>query len=254
MPQVDRLEKVFQAPRRITRKLFGTPVPTSESETEQREHAIALASQYLSDNGMDDVRIDVRVYDPGLQWRRLQANSEVSPVWKYTGGVFHWLQYTAIPLRALQTDRFDPFTRTLHLNSTQPLQALVESASAKEYRKRRFIGDLELGRGTYAMLQNIPFSPLLHEVRAGSDALTYANLHLSDDEESRLYPAVYSRLGVTTVSEVLSVGTLAPDAPIYAGPLLRVAGRVTGELSGRAIANETVPSDEGERARSERSR
>ena len=99
-------------------------------------------------------------------------------------------------MRAFHTDHFDPYTNTLHLNSAQPLQSLFESASAKEFRKSRKLGNLEIGTGGYAMLQNVPFVPLAHNIQAGTDVLTYADLTLAPEQTSELYPLVYSRLAL----------------------------------------------------------
>ena len=235
-PDVDRIERFVQAPRRWARKTFRNQEWNPEAENEQREAAVQVATKYIVENGLDDINIDVRLYDPGLQWHRLKSNQQIHPIWKYTGGAAGWLRYTLLPMRAFHTDHYDPYTNTLHVNSARPLQSLFESASAKEFRRFRSLGGLPIGTGTYAMLQNVPFAPLLHNARAGSDILTYAERSLDDETESELYPLVYSRLGATAVSETLSVVTLAPDAPFYTAPLLRVAGGVSGRMTGKAAA------------------
>lgn len=231
-PQLDRVESFVQAPRRWVGRVFRRPEVTPAQEQTQRVAAARMASGYLAANGMTDVNVDVRVYDPKLQWQRLQDNPEISPIWKYTGGTAGWLRYTLLPMRAFHTDHYDPFSNTLHLNSARPLQALYESALAKEYQKQRELGPFNLGTGTYAMLQNVPFVPLVHNANAASDVLTFADAHLASDADE-LYPMVYSRLGTSAVSEALSV--VALDAPFYTTPALRVGGGITGRLAGKAV-------------------
>ena len=234
-PKVDRIEKIVQTPRRMVRRWFRLPVPDPSEAELQREEAVYLADAYLASNGISDLNIDVRVYDPKLQWQRLKENRQISPLWKFTGGTIGWLRYTILPMRAFHTDHYDPFTNTLHLNSARPLQALYESGLAKEYRQERRLGPLDIGTGIYAMMQYVPFVPLLHNARASSDVVTFAHVHLNEDLESELYPMVYGRLGSTAVSETLSVVTLSPSAPIYTTPLLRVTGGIAGRLTGKAV-------------------
>ena len=234
-PRIDQIEKIVQTPRRMIRKLFRLPIPDPDESATQREQALLLADGYLASNGISDLNIDVRVYDPKLQWQRLNENERISPLWKFTGGTIGWLRYTILPMRAFHTDHYDPFTNTLHLNSTRPLQALYESSLAKQYRKQRHLGPAKAGTGAYGMLQYVPFVPLYHNIKASSDVVTFAHVHLNEDLESELYPMVYSRLGSTVVSETLSVVTVSPSAPFYTTPLLRVSGGIFGRLTGKAV-------------------
>ena len=234
-PRVDRFESIVQAPRRLVGKLLGKPMVDPETAMEQRHQATLIADRYFAANGIENVNIDIRVYDPKLQWHRLIQNDQIAPVWKYTGGTIGWLRYTLLPMRAFHTDRYDPYTNTLHLNSTRPLRALYEAASAKEYQRKRSLGPIDVGTGNYAMLQFVPFAPLVHSANASSDVLTYAQFNLPPDAQSDLYPLVYSKMGSTAVSEVLSVVTLSPDTPFYTSPLLRVGGSIAGRATGKAV-------------------
>ncbi len=234
-PRIDQIEKIVQTPRRMIRKLFRLPTPDPDEAELQREQAVYLADGYLASNGISDLNIDVRVYDPKLQWQRLKENDQIAPLWKFTGGTVGWLRYTILPMRAFHTDHYDPFTNTLHLNSARPLQALYESSLAKQYRKQRHLGPAEIGTGAYAMLQYVPFVPLYHNAKASSDVVTFAHVHLNQDLENEIYPMVYSRLGSTAVSETLSVVSVSPSAPFYTTPLLRVTGGIIGRLTGKAV-------------------
>ena len=237
-PCLDRIEKVVQSPRRWIGRLFRRPKLSAELKQQRRQEAIAFANNYFTANGIPDVNIDVRVYAPKLQWQRIAGNPHIAPVWRFTGGTASWLRYTLLPMRVLNSDRYDPFSNTLHLNSTRPLRALYESASAKEYHTERELAFIKIGKGTYAMLQYVPFVPLLHDWRASSDVLTYAATELEPEAEKKLYPVVYSRLGATAVSETISVVGLSPNAPFFTAPLLRVAGSVTGRVTGKAASRE----------------
>jgi hypothetical protein len=230
-PQVDRIESFVQSPKKFFRKISRRPALDPADGERQQESALKLAKEYLATNGLNDVYIDVRVYEPREQWDRLKSNQEVRPIWKYTGGTLNWLRYSILPLRVFHADYYDPFTNTLNLNSTRPIEALYEAALAKEYRSHR-----PLSVGTYAMLQYVPFVPLYHHSKASSDVLTFSEHHLSGEFSDDLFPLAYSRLGSAVVSETLSVVTLSPKAPNIPGPLLRVVGGTAGRSTGKTIA------------------
>ena len=137
---IDRVESIVQAPRRLFGELSGKQMVDPETAKQQRQQATLIADRYLAANGIENVNIDIRVYDPKLQWHRLKQNDQIAPVWKYTGGTIGWLRYTLLPMRAFHIDHYDPFTNTLHLNSTRPLRALYQAASAKEYQKKEIAG------------------------------------------------------------------------------------------------------------------
>lgn len=240
-PRLDRIESVVQSPRRLLRKVFRRPEISPTTELHLRTEATQEAERFLSANGISDIDIDVRVYDPKLQWQRLRSNDQISPVWKYTGGTASWLRYTLLPMRAFRTDHYDPYSKTLHLNSARPMRSLFEAASVKEHERQRQIASLEIGSGTYAMLHYVPFVPLLHDAKTSSDLLTYANENLGEQADEELYPTVYSQLGRTAVSEALSVVSLTPDAPFFTEPLLRVGGSIAGRLVGRVAFNQQSP-------------
>lgn len=230
-PKVDKLESIVQSPKRLFRKLARRPALDPNDEEDQRAAAVDVASKYLAANGLNDIQIDVRVYQPREQWERLQSNEDIKPIWKYTGGTLNWLRYSILPMRAFHSDHYDPFTNTLNLNSTQASKAIYESALAKEYQRHR-----RIGVGAYAILQYVPFVPVYHNGKASSDVLTYSEHHLDGELTDELYPLAYSRLGSTVVSESLSVVTLSPNLPIFTGPLLRVAGGTAGRSTGTTLA------------------
>lgn len=228
-PNVDRIEKIVQSPRRLIHKITGQPDPNPAELERQRTESVEMAREFLAANGIDDVAIEVRAYDPASQWRRLQANEDVRPIWKYTGGTLNWLRYTLLPLRAFRSDQYDPYTNTLNLNSTRQPSALFESAMAKEYRNHQ-----GLGIGTYAILQYAPLVPLIHKSKAASDLLTYGKHHLDGELDDQLYPATYSRIGSAAASEAFSAISLVPDInpPLFSGPLAGILGSSAGHSTG----------------------
>ncbi|MEL7499000.1 MAG: hypothetical protein AAFN77_15440 [Planctomycetota bacterium] len=230
---VDRLEKVIQSPRRFVNRFLRREVTNPHEETEKRDQSLKFATEYLAVNGLGDVYIDVGCYDPSTQWQRLKSNQSIRPIWKYTGGTLNWIRYSLLPLRAFHNDRYDPYSNTLSLNSANSASAIYEAAQAKEYHQNR-----RVGIGGYAMLQNVPFVPLMHHANTSNDALTYTEHHLDGMLLDDVHMHSYSMLGTVAVSETLSVVPLPSDAPIVTGPLLRVGGRILGRSTGSQVSRQ----------------
>lgn len=232
-PFVDRVESVVQSPRRLVRRIAGRRIRTDVENRILRRQAASLSQSYLSANSLSDVYIDVRRYEPGEQWDRIRKNDRMAPLWKYTGGALAWLNYTLIPRRALQSDRYDVFANTLSINSSRPTSALYQAARAKEFRQHKYLG-------TYAILQRAPLVPLYHHTRTSSDVLSYARATgQSEDMLEQLYPTTYSRLAAATVSEALFFSPLPDDTPFVVEPVTRIIGRAVGGTIGRiALRNE----------------
>ena len=236
-PLVDGLESVVQAPRRFARRIVGRKTPSPAEATEFRKEAVELSQNYLAANGMDDVHIDVRRYEPGQQWKRIRKNDRISPLWKYTGGTLSWLRYTLIPARAMQSDSYDVYANTISINSASPTSALYQAARAKEFQQHRF-------RGTYAMLQRAPLVPFYHNTRATSDVLSYAKAtDQSDELLKQMYPTAYSRLASAGISEALFFSPLPTDTPFAVEPAIRIVGGVIGRATGRIALSRELGSE-----------
>jgi len=235
-PRLDRIEKIVHAPKKWVFQAIGKDLPSPETTFEQREQAIDLVSDYLVINGLSDVSIDIRRYEPWEQWHRLQSNVEISPIWKYTGGSLNWLRYTLLPNRVFGIDRYDPFTNTLHLNSDRPLRSLYESASAKQYLLHRN----RLGVGNYTMLQFAPAAPVIHNFRSSSDLLTYDRHERNRQFENELYPLTYSRVGTAVASEVISITPFSSELSWYEAGFGRLVGGITGRLAGEAVVRNST--------------
>lgn len=225
-PKLDQAEQFFQRPFRPLKKKLGWDVEPIELTDERRTESVEVVQEYLQANGMGDVQIDVRCYQPSVQWERLKANTDMAPFWKYTGGTMSWLQYKLLPNRVFRTDQYDPYTNTLHINSDNVANALYEAASAKQYRRQRHLG-------VYAALQNAPLVPLVHMGRAGSDALTFADSNGQYEQLEQLYPQVYSNLGATTVSQAFNVVPGASELPFFVSPVAEMTGGLVGEMVGQ---------------------
>lgn len=227
---IDKIERIVQIPRQAYRKLLNRPNVTP-AELESRLHQSAgLAQNYLSANGLGGINIDVRRYEPGIQWQRLKANDNISPIWKYTGGTISHLRYTLVPKRALRWNSYNVFTNTIHLNSATSVDSVYYAAEAKQHHQQRL-------PGVYAMAQYIPIVPLLHSSVVANDAIGYSKSTQDWELERELTPASYSKVARVAVIQAISLGafsnTVFPEVA-----LLRWAGSEAGYAAGKAVARE----------------
>lgn len=233
-PFVDRIEKFVQSPRRLITRIRSGNEQSGEATASQAgetsfQTAVDVSTAYLRSNGLDDVHIDVRRYEPREQWRRLQQNDRISPVWKYTAGSLSVLSYTVLPRRAFRIDSYSPYTNTLSLNSNREANAIFAAAEAKAYRDQRL-------PGVYAVLQKAPIFPLAHTAKVSSDVLSY--IHANEDWQlaDEVYPRAYSKIASSAVSEALFFVPLPADLPPVTAPLTRVAGISLGRATGKWVA------------------
>ena len=230
-PNIDRLEQVVQYPRRVFRKWFPSKDPFEQLPIEERRQiAVAVASNYLDNNGLKGVFIDVLEYDPRQQWQRLVDNDRVSPVWKYTLGSAYHLGYSILPGRAFGYDRYNPFTNTLSINSARRCNTLFTAGYVKKIYDQRY-------PGTYVAANLLPIMPLIRDTSIANDVLTYSHVQQEWRLKQELYPLVYGRLGGDVVSQATSLIPSMAYMPFYMSPLLTRAGRVTGRVTGTAIAD-----------------
>ena len=228
-PNVDRLEKIVQYPRNVFRKRFPSRSPFEQLPIdEQRQVAVEIASNYLDDNGLKGVYIDIREYDPRQQWQRLIDNDRVSPVWKYTLGSAYHLGYSIFPGRAFGYDRYNPFTNTLSINSARPSNTLFTAGYVKQTYDQRY-------PGTYVAANLLPIMPLIRDTSIANDVLTYSHVQQEWRLKQELYPLVYGRMGGDVVSQATSLFPSMSYMPFYMSPLLTRAGEVPGRVVGTAI-------------------
>lgn len=201
--------------------IFGVPDKLLLWNSRVKNHNISQNTErtirdYLQTQQLEDVKVRLNQYAPGDEWRRLMANREIGPGWKYTFGALSVAGYTILPGRVFGFDNYNPYTNTISLYSDVPSIAIHEGAYAKDNASREY-------NGTYGVLQQVPVVNMWHETIATRDALNYVDseaTELSQDAPKILHPLYGARLGS-------SVG-----GPV-AGPLASVAGAVVGHATGR---------------------
>ena len=233
-PRLDRMERVVQYPVKTFKKWFRDPKKPEVDPLVRQEQTLHVAQQYLVKNELQDVYIDVRQYDPKTQWARIKANPRISPFWKYTGGALKVATYSVFPGRVFHFNSYDPFSNTLSINSYNPKSSLYQAGMSKDYRSKYF-------QGTYAVLQNAPYVPIVQNANVASDVLTYARIHDLWELEKELYPTAYANLAASVVSDGFLFMPSSIVLPFYTSPLASMAAGAVGGASGRIVAKQKEP-------------
>lgn len=219
-PTLDKMAKCIDAPARV----FGVEKPSRELSPETAE----LLSEYLQKNELDELRIEIGVYDPAGQWRRLHHNNRISPVWRYTAGALSVVGYTLFPGRVWGINKYNPYTDSLQIHSNKPMDLLQESAVAKSIRSQRW-------PGPYAVFTSLPLIALVRHGQATDDVVNYARAENEWEIEKRayreLYPQAISR-GMGGVGPIVSV---AVGVAWWVRPMIGLGGSVLGRTLGYVI-------------------
>jgi len=233
-PQLDRLEAAVHWPSKRLRAMqqaIAQRIPALRDRTPagSQEEAVRAAARYLEDNGLNEVIVESRHYDPEEQWKRLLANPHSHPFWKYTDGALRVSTYALLPARVFHIDTYNPYTHTLSINSARPASAVFQAARAKEFSATQW-------PGLYAAGRYVPIVPLGQEMTATSDALTYARDQEDSKLEHELYPWTYAWMVSSAATGSVAVVPEASSSVLLAGPIANVAGLMTGSIAGEVVA------------------
>lgn len=168
--------------------LWNTKID-SHSVSEETEQQLR---QYLTANGLHDVKVRINQYDPAGEWRRLVENKSIHPGWRYTVGALAVTRYTMLPGRLFGNDEYNPFTNSISLYSDRSTIALREGAHAKSVTEASY-------RGLYSASMYLPGSPLWIDTYATREVLA----HVRESQQSSLeretylvlFPAYGARVG-----------------------------------------------------------
>lgn len=245
LPAMDRWESLLHRPANTLqqwRKELANRrlLPASTNEETTQQDALLAAIAYLEENDLHQVIVEAHHYDPMEQWKRLQANNDIHPLWKYTDGAARICTYTVFPARVLRLDSFNPYTRTLSINSDKPASAIYEAAKAKHFAKAPW-------PGAYAASRYIPLAPLGQQAVVSKDALHYAQTRENKELSNAMMVHTYSTLAG---SAFLGGSTLVPqinDVPLVAAPIARITGSATGAIAGRLMSEPTSETSKNNR-------
>ncbi len=174
--------------------------------------------EYLTDNGLANVKVRINQYAPGDEWRRTFANRDVAGIWRYTLGPLTAAFYTLLPQRLFGGDNFNPFSNTVNLYSDRRAIALHEGGHAKDFASKP-----PFWKGVYAAVRVLPLVPLWQEAAATSDAIAYERAHGGSEEEKQAYRTLYPAYGTYVGGEAVRFLGTTSAGIFYAvqfGPVL----------------------------------
>lgn len=200
--------------------LLWNPKVDSHSVSPEVEQALR---EYLTANGLADVKVRVNQYDPVGEWKRLLTNRAIHPAFKYTVGAWAVSKYTLVPGRLFGADEYNPFTQSISLYSDRASLALREGAHARIATEARF-------PGLWASSMYAPGSPLWVDSLSTREVIRHTrqtgNRRLEREACLVLFPAFGARLG--------SSATLFLDAG--AGQAAQGSLALIGHAVGRTMA------------------
>ncbi len=232
---IDKLGSwVFGLPSKIL--LLNRKVDNHDISEETAE----AIHEYLAANDLHNVKVRLNQYAPGDEWRRLFANRDVNPLWRFTVGTLTVLLYTLLPQRLLGGDNYNPFTNTISLYSDVRAIALHEGGHAKDFAPMT-----PFTKGLYATVRILPLVPLAQEAAATSDAIGYEKAIGAWEEQKDAYRILYPAYG-TYVGGEISRWVAAPSIGIgYAiqyGPV--VPGHIVGWIASGRVEELDAMDDE----------
>ncbi len=215
------MEYLVHTPIEKVSNFVSREVPDPRSREERMEESLEATKSYLAANDLSDVYVDVCRYNPAAQWRRLRQNPDVHPLWKYSLGTVYWSIETVIPARVFRYTYYNPFTKTLAVNSVWREWNIYEAARAKDFLGVRY-------PGSYIAAQHIPFVPLYQEVNVSKDAISYARARHDSDLERELHPFAYGEIFGSTVEEAAFIIPGLSGLPFFMSPVIWGGSFATG--------------------------
>jgi hypothetical protein len=230
---MDRFEQFVNAPgdafRHWRKKLSSQRLGPVEAPPEAtQQDALIAAMTYLEDNDLHNVIVEVHHHDPIEQWKRLEANPDIHPLWKYTDGAARVGAYAMFPPRVYRFDAYNPYTKTLSINSKNPAAAIYEAARAKNH-------SIAPWPGAYAALRYVPIAPVGQQIAVTQDALAYVQQNADPTIEQAMVSHTFANI---TGTALLGSSALTPqlnEIPLVSAPASQAIGAATGNIASRIL-------------------
>lgn len=216
---LQRMAYILDSPARILH------LPLKAGDREVSPHTTDSLRDYLRKNDLSDVYVCIHEYDPRGEWKRLRDNEMISPVWRYSMGTLNFVGYVLLPNPVFRTNRYNPYTNSLYVNSDSRVSALHAAAVAKDILSQ----DLP---GTYAAITSLPGISLLRETNAVGDVVGYARAEQDWNLEKDAYRILYPEVGSESAFPAFLIVTAWWEAP-----LIGLLGRAAGQVAGQVVEN-----------------
>jgi hypothetical protein len=122
--------------------------PWNKARTPLSPTTIRIMNDYLEDNELEALNIEFQTETPKDDWNRLEANTSINPLLKYSLGSFDWLSNKITKPSFWGRNYYDPYTNTMHINSNNNLEIMAEMSYAKIIQRQSYPGLYALGKAT----------------------------------------------------------------------------------------------------------
>jgi len=191
-------------------------------------------NDYLEDNDLKVLNIEFQTESPKEDWNRLEANTSINPLLKYSLGSFDWLSNAIIKPSFWGRNYYDPYTNTMHINSNNNLEIMAEMSYAKLIQRQSY-------PGLYALSSKLPFISIFAQKQKTNEMIAYAKSKQDWELEKATIRKMYPGMLNGSSKDIGRV------AGIFFGPFyLRPAISVGGVLIGYTVAEWEISQRENE--------
>jgi hypothetical protein len=208
--------------------------PWNKARSPLSPTTIRIMNDYLEDNELEALNIEFQTETPKDDWNRLEANTCINPLLKYSLGSFDWLSNAIIKPSFWGRNYYDPYTNTMHINSNNNLEIMAEMSYAKIIQRQSY-------PGLYALSSKLPFISIFAQKQKTNEMIAYAKSKQDWELEKATIRKMYPGMLNGSSKDIGRV------AGIFFGPLyLRPAISVGGVLVGYTIAEWEISQRENE--------
>ena len=185
---------------------------------------IRIMNDYLEDNELEALNIEFQTETPKDDWNRLEANTSINPLIKYSLGSANWLGNAITKPSVWGRNYYDPYTNTMHINSNNNLEIMAEMSYAKIIQRQSY-------PGLYALGSKLPFISFWAQKQKTNEMIAYAKSKQDWELEKATIRKMYPGMLNGSSKDIGRV------AGIFFGPFyLRPAISVGGVLIGYTVA------------------
>ena len=194
--------------------------PWNKARTPLSPTTIRIMNDYLEDNELEALNIEFQTETPKDDWNRLEANTSINPLLKYSLGSFDWLSNKITKPSFWGRNYYDPYTNTMHINSNNNLEIMAEMSYAKIIQRQSY-------PGLYALGSKLPFISILVQKQKTNEMIAYAKLKQDWELEKATIRKMYPGMLNGSSKDIGRVAGLF-FGPFYLRPAISVGGVLVG--------------------------
>ena len=181
---------------------------------------IRIMNDYLEDNELEALNIEFQTETPKDDWARLEANTSINPLIKYSLGSAYWLGNAITKPSVWGRNYYDPYTNTMHINSNNNLEIMAEMSYAKIIQRQSY-------PGLYALGSKLPFISFWAQKQKTNEMIAYAKLKQDWELEKATIRKMYPGMLNGSSKDIGRVAGLF-FGPFYLRPAISVGGVLVG--------------------------